>query len=124
MTARTPRCQNIQQKKTNESTHASIVATNLWKNSTQLSRTARQAYSDGITEEYINEALQMALNTREVKPSLILHSNRQRQYRPNSRAGFMERNGITRSMSRKGNSWDNVATESFYSRLKVELIYA
>ncbi|MCG3745414.1 hypothetical protein EXA18_18815 [Vibrio cincinnatiensis] len=28
------------------------------------------------------------------------------------------------SMSRKGNCWDNAVMESFYSRLKVELIYA
>jgi len=27
-------------------------------------------------------------------------------------------------MSRKGNCWDNAAMESFFSRLKVELIYA
>jgi putative transposase len=28
------------------------------------------------------------------------------------------------SMSRKGNVWDNAVMESFFSRLKVELIYA
>ena len=28
------------------------------------------------------------------------------------------------SMSRKGNCWDNAVMESFFSRLKVELIYA
>jgi len=28
------------------------------------------------------------------------------------------------SMSRRGNCWDNAVMESFYSRLKVELIYA
>ncbi|MBL7252580.1 IS3 family transposase [Alloalcanivorax marinus] len=28
------------------------------------------------------------------------------------------------SMSRQGNCWDNAVMESFYSRLKVELIYA
>ncbi|EOV0136740.1 IS3 family transposase [Vibrio parahaemolyticus] len=27
-------------------------------------------------------------------------------------------------MSRQGNCWDNAVMESFYSRLKVELIYA
>ena len=77
-----------------------------------------------MTEELITEALQMALDTREVKPGLILHSDRGTQYRSNSYVGFLERNGITRSMSRKGNCWDNAAMESFYSRLKVELIYA
>ncbi|WP_407704917.1 integrase core domain-containing protein [Thalassotalea hakodatensis] len=28
------------------------------------------------------------------------------------------------SMSRRGNCWDNAVMESFYSRLKVELVYA
>jgi len=32
--------------------------------------------------------------------------------------------GITPSMSRKGNCWDNAAMESFFARLKVESIYA
>ena len=31
--------------------------------------------------------------------------------------------GIRPSMSRKGNCWDNAVMESFFSRLKVELIY-
>ncbi|WP_255482839.1 IS3 family transposase, partial [Marinobacterium marinum] len=37
---------------------------------------------------------------------------------------LMERHGCRPSMSRKGNCWDNAAMESFFSRLKVELIYA
>jgi transposase InsO family protein len=32
--------------------------------------------------------------------------------------------GLRCSMSRKGNCWDNAVMESFFSRLKVELIYA
>jgi len=32
--------------------------------------------------------------------------------------------GFNSSMSRKGNYWDNAVMESFFSRLKVELIYA
>ena len=31
--------------------------------------------------------------------------------------------GITMSMSRKGNAWDNAAMESFFKTLKVERIY-
>ncbi|WP_197027546.1 IS3 family transposase [Marinobacterium lacunae] len=36
----------------------------------------------------------------------------------------MERHGCSPSMSRKGNCWGNAVMESFFSRLKVELIYA
>ena len=31
--------------------------------------------------------------------------------------------GVTMSMSRKGNAWDNAAMESFFKPLKVERIY-
>ena len=34
----------------------------------------------------------------------------------------MADNGITCSMSRSGNVWDNAAMESFFSSLKTELV--
>lgn len=80
--------------------------------------------SDDMTVDLITKAMKMALDAREVSPGLIVHSDRGTQYRSNEYVGFLESEGITRSMSRKGNCWDNAAMESFYSRLKVELIYA
>jgi transposase InsO family protein len=79
---------------------------------------------EGMTEQLITQAMQMAIDSRGVAPGLIVHSDRGTQYRSNSYVGFLEKNGIKRSMSRKGNCWDNAAMESFYARLKVELIYA
>lgn len=79
---------------------------------------------DDMTVGLITKAMKMALDAREVSPGLIVHSDRGTQYRSNEYVGFLESEGITRSMSRKGNCWDNAAMESFYSRLKVELIYA
>ena len=35
----------------------------------------------------------------------------------------LERNGITCSMSRRGNCWDNAVAESFFGTLKVELLH-
>lgn len=77
-----------------------------------------------MTEELITQAMQMAIDARGVSPGLIAHSDRGTQYRSNGYVGFLERNNIKRSMSRKGNCWDNAVMESFYARLKVELIYA
>uniref|UniRef100_UPI0003735E18 IS3 family transposase n=1 Tax=Gilvimarinus chinensis TaxID=396005 RepID=UPI0003735E18 len=77
-----------------------------------------------MTEQLITQAMQMAIDAREAAPGLIVHSDRGTQYRSNSYVSFLERHGITRSMSRKGNCWDNAVMESFYARLKVELIYA
>lgn len=79
---------------------------------------------DDMTVDLVTKAMKMALANRNVSPGLIVHSDRGTQYRSNEYVGFLESNGITRSMSRKGNCWDNAAMESFYSRLKVELIYA
>ena len=77
-----------------------------------------------MTEELITKATKMVLDNRETAPGLILHSDRGSQYRSNAYVGFLEKHAIQRSMSRKGNCWDNAVMESFYSRLKVELIYA
>ena len=79
---------------------------------------------DHMTEQLITSAMQMAIDARDVSPGLIVHSDRGVQYRSNGYVGFLERHGITRSMSRKGNCWDNAVMESFYARPKVELIYA
>lgn len=77
-----------------------------------------------MTEVLITDAMQMAIDARGLSPGLIVHSDRGVQYRANAYVTFLERHGIQRSMSRKGNCWDNAVMESFYARLKVELIYA
>jgi putative transposase len=46
------------------------------------------------------------------------------QYRGNEYQETINAHGMRCSMSRKGNCWDNAVMESFFSRLKVELIYA
>jgi len=77
-----------------------------------------------MTEELTKRALDDALNRRNVEPGLILHSDRGVQYRAQKYIDFATSNGLQLSMSRKGNCWDNAPMESFFSRLKVELIYA
>jgi putative transposase len=76
-----------------------------------------------MTEVLITDALSMAFKRRNVKPGLIIHSDRGVQYRAQKYIDFMRRHGAVPSMSRKGNCWDNAPMESFFSRLKVELIY-
>ena len=77
-----------------------------------------------MTTDLVIEAFDMAVARREVKPGLILHSDRGVQYRSGGYQGALLETGIQPSMSRKGNCWDNAAMESFFARLKVELIYA
>ncbi len=77
-----------------------------------------------MTEELTQRALKMALMGRESKPGLIVHSDRGVQYRAQGYQDLLLANGCRSSMSRQANCWDNAAMESFFSRLKVELVYA
>jgi len=77
-----------------------------------------------MTTELILEAFNMAVSRRQVKLGLILHSDRGVQYRSGEYQAVLKRHQIRSSMSRKGNCWDNAVMESFFSRLKVELVYA
>ena len=77
-----------------------------------------------MTEALITTALNMAFDLREVQPGLIIHSDRGVQYRAHKYQDLIRSQGGKISMSRKGNCWDNAPMESFFSRFKVELIYA
>lgn len=76
-----------------------------------------------MREGLVLEAFNNAIASRKIKDQLILHSDRGVQYRGHEYQQALLANNIQCSMSRKGNCWDNAAMESFFSRLKVELIY-
>jgi transposase InsO family protein len=64
-------------------------------------------------------ALKMGLRKRPFD-SLLVHSDRGSQFASQEYSQFLVNCGITPSMSRKGNCWDNAVAESFFSSLKVE----
>jgi putative transposase len=68
-------------------------------------------------------ALRMALASRTVGPGLVHHSDRGSQYASTEYTALLKDNGITISMSRKGNPWDNAACESFMKTLKYEEVF-
>jgi len=68
-------------------------------------------------------AWKMAIRNRPVQKGLIFHSDRGVQYASKKFANTIESYGVIRSMSRKGNCWDNAVAESFFKSLKTELIY-
>ena len=82
------------------------------------------ALDNHMRESLILEALDMAVTQRYPQRKLLIHSDRGVQYRGNEYQETLKSYGINCSMSRKGNCWDNAVMESFFSRLKVELIYA
>lgn len=67
-------------------------------------------------------ALSMAQKHREPGAGLLHHSDRGTQYTSASYRRRLAQAGMTPSMSRKGNCWDNAVAESFFATLKVELI--
>ena len=84
------------------------------------------AMSKGLTAaETILAAWFMAMTNRPVTEALIFHSDRGVQYACDDFARILKSNKlITRSMSRKGNCWDNAVAESFFKSIKVEWIYS
>lgn len=76
-----------------------------------------------IKADLVNSALLMALWQRKPARGLISHSDRGSQYASNSHKEILETHGITQSMSRKGDCWDNAVAESFFHTLKVELVH-
>jgi putative transposase len=69
------------------------------------------------------QALEMALKTRPVSAGLIHHSDRGSQYASWSYTQKLKDAGISISMSRTGNPYDNARCERLIKTLKVEEIY-
>lgn len=76
---------------------------------------------EGLDESLPRRALEQALRLRRPAPGLVHHSDRGVQYASRAYRALLEQHGITSSMSRKGNCWDNAVVESFFAVLKAEL---
>jgi transposase InsO family protein len=68
-------------------------------------------------------ALRLALGQRQPPPGLVHHSDRGVQYACGEYTDLLKESGITISMSRKGNPYDNASCESFIKTLKYEEVY-
>lgn len=75
------------------------------------------------TDQTTLAAWKMAISNRSPKEGLLFHSDRGIQYANHKFANIIESYNVKRSMSRKGNCWDNAVAESFFKTLKTELIY-
>ena len=85
------------------------------------------AYKTG-TEQTINLVLDtirlaMRKEKKRVAAELQLHSDQGFQYTSQAYFKLTQRYGITPSMSRRGNCYDNAMAENFFSILKTECIY-
>nr|WP_145736992.1 IS3 family transposase [Nitrospirillum amazonense] len=78
--------------------------------------------SDTMTAQLVADALVMALWRRGKPRAVLHHSDQGSQYTSQQFQRLLTDNGITCSMSRAGNVWDNAAMESFFSSLKAERV--
>jgi putative transposase len=82
------------------------------------------AYQMG-TEQSINlvlNTIRIAREKEEVTAELQLHSDQGFQYTSHAYFNLTQKYGITPSMSRRGNCYDNAMAENFFSILKAECI--
>jgi putative transposase len=80
------------------------------------------AVDDTLDRRLALGALERALNARRPAPGTIHHSDRGSQYASQDYRDALRTRGLVRSMSRKGDCWDNAVVESFFSTIKAELL--
>ncbi len=81
------------------------------------------AMSPTIDSALVLSALSMATLHRSPPPGLLFHSDRGVQYAAGNFRSALAAAGLTPSMSRRANCYDNATMESFWSTLKLELVY-
>jgi transposase InsO family protein len=81
------------------------------------------AMSDRIDTALVLQALAMARLHRQPPAKVLCHSDRGVQYAAGDYRQALLQAGLIASMSRKGNCYDNATMESFWSTLKLELVY-
>ena len=82
-----------------------------------------RAMSGWIDTPLVLGALNMALQHRQPTTQLLFHSDRGVQYASGDFRAALAQANLLPSMSRKGNCYDNAFMESFWSTLKLELVY-
>lgn len=81
------------------------------------------AMSNKNNKQLILNALEMALERRQLRSKVLHHSDRGSIYGSDEYRNKLVAFGLVPSMSRKGDCYDNAVAESFFSTLKNELIF-
>jgi len=78
---------------------------------------------DSMTTDLVAHAMHAALSSRKPAFGLLHHSDRGVQYTSARYRELLATHGIESSMSRAGNCYDNAMVESFWGKLKTELVH-
>jgi putative transposase len=79
--------------------------------------------ADHMESRLVVDALAMAVQRRLPDEGLLAHSDRGSQYASEHYQRLLAKHGITCSMSRRADCWDNAPMESFFASLKKELVH-
>ena len=85
-------------------------------------RIVGRSMKDSMTLQLVADALMMAVWRRGKPVAVLHHSDQGSQYTSKLFQDLLKEHGITCSMSRAGEVWDNSAMESFFSSMKTERI--
>jgi transposase InsO family protein len=85
-------------------------------------RVVGYALADHLRTELPAAALGNALAARDPEPGVIFHSDRGCQYTSAEFASLASDYGVTLSVGRTGQCWDNALSESFFASIKGELL--
>jgi transposase InsO family protein len=79
--------------------------------------------SEHLESRLVVDALALAVERRLPGEGLLAHSDRGSQYASDHYQLLLGKHGITCSMSRRADCWDNAPMESFFASLKKELVH-
>jgi putative transposase len=79
--------------------------------------------ADHLESRLVYDALALAVERRLPGAGLLAHSDRGSQYASDHYQRLLAEHGISCSMSRRADCWDNAPMESFFASLKKELVH-
>ena len=79
--------------------------------------------SDSLELDFVLETINILINNhgKELKSDTLIHSDQGCHYTSYKFIELTENSGLRRSMSRRGNCWDNAPQESFFGHMKDEI---
>lgn len=81
------------------------------------------AMAPAMPATLVTSALNLAIQSRNPKPGLIVHSDRGSQYASEEHQSLLAKHKLICSMSGKGDCWDNAVVERFFLNLKMECVW-
>lgn len=82
-----------------------------------------RSFGARMTTDLVVRAFEQAVSARRPAPGLVHHSDRGSQYCSHEYQALLRDHGMSVSMSRRGNCYDNAPVESFWGTLKTELVH-